>query len=161
MHQTTLMPHLFSRIVCATDFSEPAEAAWRAAQDLARTHDADLVLVHAFVDLPTYPEVAIGQVHVVWEEQRRWVQQQLDERVAAARSRGIRARASVVTGSAAEAVVDAAARERADLVVVGTHGRTGIERLMLGSVAERIVRTAACPVLVIRPTEAREARAAA
>jgi nucleotide-binding universal stress UspA family protein len=155
------MERLFHRIFCATDFSEPAEHAWQVAENLASVHRAEVVLVHAFVEMPTYPEVATGQVHTVWEEQRRWVQQALDQRAAAAEARGVGARGLLVTGPPAEAVVDAAARDGADLLVVGTHGRTGLERVLIGSVAERIVRAAPCPVLVVRPTKSRRGSAGA
>jgi universal stress protein A len=153
---------MFQRILCATDFSDTAEAAWEVACDLARTHQAQLVLVHAFIELPVYPEVAVASVQRVWEEQRLWVQQALDQRVEAANARGLTARAVLKTGPAPEAVVDAATEERADLIVIGTHGRTGLTRLVIGSVAERVVRIAPCPVLIVKPTTTRhEIRAAA
>jgi universal stress protein A len=154
---------MFQRIRCATDFFDTAEAAWEAACELARTHRGELVLVHVFTELPIYPEVgAAPTVIEVWEESRRWVSGELDRRVADAEARGLRARAMLKTGSAAEGVVEAATETRADLVVVATHGRTGLERALLGSVAERIVRYAPCAVLTVKPTAARErVRAAA
>jgi universal stress protein A len=153
---------MFQRILCATDFSDTAEAAWEIACDLARTHRADLVLVHAFTELPVYPEVAVAGVQRVWEEQRLWVQQALDQRVGAARARGVEARALFATGPAPETIVDTATEERADLIVIGTHGRTGLTRLVIGSVAERVVRIAPCPVLIVKPSPVREhVRAAA
>jgi universal stress protein A len=153
---------MFKRIVCATDFSDTAEAAWELAGELARTHRAELVLVHVFVELPVYSEVAVATVQRVWEEQRLWAEQQLAERVEAAAARGLAARYLLRTGTAPDGIVQAAADERADLVVVGTHGRSGIERLVIGSVAERVVRIAPCPVLTVKPRAAREAvRAAA
>jgi nucleotide-binding universal stress UspA family protein len=100
-------------------------------------------------------------VQRVWEEQRLWVQQALDQRVAAAAAGGLSVSAVLKTGSAPEAILDAAADERADLIVIGTHGRTGLTRLVIGSVAERVVRMAPCPVLVVKPPPAREAARAA
>ena len=152
---------MFQRILCATDFSDTAEAAWGVACDLARTHRSELVLVHAFTELPVYPEVAVISVQRVWEEQRLWVQQALDQRVAAAVARGLTASAVLETGSAPETIVDTAIEGRADLIVIGTHGRTGLTRLVIGSVAERVVRIAPCPVLVVKPLELREAARAA
>jgi universal stress protein A len=153
---------MFKRILCATDFSDTAEAAWEVACDLAHTHRAELILVHAFTELPVYPEVAVVSVQRVWEEQRAWVQQAVEERVRAASTRGLPARAVVTTGPAPESIVDTASAERADLIVIGTHGRTGLTRLVIGSVAERVVRIAPCPVLIVKPPAAREkARAAA
>jgi nucleotide-binding universal stress UspA family protein len=147
---------MFKRIICATDFSDTAEAAWELACDLAHTHQAELVLVHVFVELPLNAEVAAASIQQVWEEQRLWVEQQLAERVDAARTRGLSARYLFRTGTAPEEIAHTAADENADLVVVGTHGRTGINRLLIGSVAERVVRVAPCPVLTVKPRAARE-----
>jgi len=153
---------MFKRIVCATDFSDTAEAAWDLASDLAQTHRAELVLVHVFIELPIYSEVAVTSIQQVWEEQRVWAEQQLTARIQTAVKRGLGARYLLKTGTAPDEIVQAANDEHADLIVVGTHGRTGIERLVIGSVAERVVRTAPCPVLTVKPRATREvARAAA
>jgi nucleotide-binding universal stress UspA family protein len=142
---------MFERILCATDFSDTAETAWGLACELARVHRAELVLVHVFVELPVYPEVAVSTIQKVWEEQRLWVEQQLAERVEAATARGLTARYLLRTGTAPEEIARITTDEGADLVVVGTHGRTGINRLLIGSVAERVVRIAPCPVLTVKP----------
>ena len=155
---------MFKRILCATDFSDTAEAAWDLACELARLHRAELLLAHVFVELPLYSmaEVPGPAVAQVWEEQRAWVQRALDERVAAAGTTGLDVRSVLKTGSPATANTDTAAEEGSDLIVIGTHGRTGLNRLVIGSVAERVVRSAPCPVLTVKPrTSAREARAAA
>jgi universal stress protein A len=152
---------MFKRIVCATDFSDTAEAAWDLACELAQTHQSELVLVHVFIEFPVYPEVAVTTIQQVWEEQRVWTEQQLAARVEAAVKRGLSARYLLKTGTAPEEIVQAATDERADLIVVGTHGRTGIERLVIGSVAERVVRIAPCPVLTVKPRAIREAARAA
>lgn len=148
---------MFKRILCATDFSDTAETAWEAACQLARVHQAELTLVHVFVELPVYPEVAVTTIQGVWEEQRLWIEQQLTERVEAATARGITARYLLRTGTAPEEIARASTDEGADLVVVGTHGRTGIDRLLIGSVAERVVRAAPCPVLTVKPRRTPEA----
>jgi universal stress protein A len=152
---------MFKRILCATDFSDTAEAAWELACELARTHQAELVLVHVFIELPVYPEVAVTTIQRVWEEQRAWVEEQLADRVEAATKRGLAARYLFRTGTAPEEIAQAATDENADLVVVGTHGRTGINRLVIGSVAERVVRIAPCPVLTVKPRPAQPAARAA
>jgi len=152
---------MFERIVCATDFSDTAEVAWQLAVELARAHQAELVLVHVFIELPIYSEVAVSSLQQVWEEQRLWAEQQLAERVEAAAGRGLAVRYLLRTGTAAEEIAQTATDEHADLVVVGTHGRTGLNRLMIGSVAERVVRVAPCPVLTVKPHPVREAARAA
>jgi universal stress protein A len=152
---------MFKRIVCATDFSDTAEAAWELASELAQTHRAELVLVHVFIELPVYPEVAVATIQQVWEEQRQWAESQLAARIEAAVKRGLTARYLLRTGTGPEEIVLAATDEHADLIVVGTHGRTGIERLVIGSVAERVVRIAPCPVLTVKPRPVRAAVTAA
>ena len=153
---------MFQRIVCATDFSGTAESAWEAARELARTHRAELTLVHVFTEMPIYPEVAVLEVQRVWEDQHAWVERALAERVDAATSSGLTARWVLKTGVAPEAIVEAATETGADLIVIGTHGRTGLSRLVIGSVAERVVRLAPCPVLTMKPLAvAREAARAA
>ena|SRR6185295_4465270 len=152
---------MFQRIVCATDFSDTAEAAWAVACDLAAVHRAELTLVHVFPDLPPSPDVAVPSVIQVWEEQQRWVEGELDRRAADAGTRGLRTGFVVKHGSAADGLVEAVTEAGADLLVVGTHGRTGLERVLLGSVAEAVVRKAPCAVLTVKPRASERAQAAA
>jgi len=152
---------MFQRIVCATDFSDTAEAAWAVACGLAAVHRAELTLVHVFPDLPPSPDVAVPSVMEVWEEQRRWVSQELERRVADSVARGLRSRAVLKMGPAAAGLVEAVNEVGGDLVVVGTHGRTGLERVLLGSVAEQVVRAAPCAVLTVKPRAREGAQTAA
>ena len=87
----------------------------------------------------------------VFEAQRKWAADTLAARVVALAAEGIAARSVVKTGAAWEEIVRVAAEEHADMIVMGTQGRSGLERFMLGSVAERVVRRAPCPVLTLRP----------
>jgi nucleotide-binding universal stress UspA family protein len=144
----------FRRILVATDFAESAERALACAVQLARRHGAELVLVHVYMDLPAYPEITAGQVVAIYEEQRAWIEAALERRARAARGEGLLARAVLRTGPAASTIAETAKDEGADLLVVGTHGRSGLDRLILGSVAERVVRLASCPVLVVKSAEA-------
>jgi nucleotide-binding universal stress UspA family protein len=143
----------FRRILVATDFAESAERARACAVQLARRHGAELVLLHVYMDLPAYPEITAGQVEAIYEEQRRWIDSALERRARSARSEGLLARALLRTGPAASTIADTAREEGADLLVVGTHSRSGLDRLIVGSVAERVVRLAACPVLVIKTAD--------
>ncbi len=151
---------MFARVLVATDFAPSAEAAWTRALELARVHGSELLLLHVYVELPAYPDIAAAvEVQRIYEEQRQWVQRALDERVALAAGAGVRARAVLRVGPPADTICQTAADERCDLIVVGTHGHHGLERLVLGSVAERVVRDAPCPVLVVKtpPVEQRAA----
>lgn len=146
----------WKRIVCAVDFSEPAREAMGVAADLARTCEAELTLVH--VALPPAPTA--GDLLVSEADLSRSTAAQAE--IALDGWREIAARRSerpvhsfVRTGSAAEQVTAAARERSADLLVVATHGRTGLARLVLGSVAEQVLRHAPCPVLVVRPGASR------
>ena len=117
------------RIVCPTDFSERAAPAERQAVRLARALGAELVLAHVGSEAPLWREgLYTPDVRAVFEGQRKWAADTLAVRAA-----------------------ELAAEEHADMIVMGTQGRTGLERLLLGSVAERVIRQAPCPVLTVRP----------
>jgi len=124
---------VFYRIVVPTDFSTCAEEAWALAQRVAQTCGSELVLVHV---LEAPPDTEIGKTLEQW--------------AAKARQRGLKARTVVRTGTPHQEIVALATDERADLVVIGTHGRSGLNRALLGSVADRVVRLAPCPVLTVR-----------
>ena len=128
--------------------------ALRAAENLARsTPDSELHLVHAF----GWPTVSFGSREVVamsqpgFSEDLDRAREELDKLVGPA-ARGIsRVTSHLRVGAPARAIVQLASDVSADLVVVGTHGRSGFDRLMFGSVAEKVVRSAPCPVLTVRP----------
>lgn len=140
-------------IVCATDFSEPAEAAEARAIALARSLGADVLFVHVAVEAPLYGEgpFTMHDATAVFETQRRWAEKELAGRVATATARGVVGRAVVKVGVPVDEITQIAADEKADMIVIGTHGRSGLGRLLLGSVAERVVRMAPCPVLTVGP----------
>ncbi len=144
-------------VICATDFSDAAECAERQAVDLARALGAELVFIHVAVETPLYGEsvFAMADVNRVYEAQRQWAETTLRERVTRAEEQGVSARMSLRGGVPFEQIVEAAKDEKAEMIVIGTHGRTGLHRLLLGSVAERVVRMAPCPVLTVRPAPER------
>ncbi len=151
------MRRAIARILVATDFSGPAAAAWATARGLARSLDAELLLVHIFADTPLFSEGPFSgaRVREVCAAGRAWVDKTLEEWAAAARAEGTVARTQVREGVAYREIVALAGEERADLVVIGTHARGGLERALLGSVADRVIRLAPCPVLTVRgPSEA-------
>lgn len=135
---TNEAPLAVRQILFATDFSESSDAAARVARDYARHFGALLHLVH-----------------VAWPGADRSMPPSLS--ALANELRGdVPVRTAVESGSPAIQIVRYAARHGIDLIVLGTHGRTGVSRSLLGSVAERVVRTAPCPVLTV----SREPRAA-
>jgi universal stress protein A len=145
-------------IVCPTDFSERAAPAEREAVRLAKALGAELVLAHVGTDATLWREgLYTPEVRAVVEGQRKWAADALAARAAALAAEGVTARAVVKVGLAWKEIVRLAAEEHADMIVMGTQGRTGLERLLLGSVAERVIRRAPCPVLTVRPdTDNRE-----
>jgi len=141
---------MFYRIVVPTDFSTCSEEAWRVARSVAATSRGELVLTHVLTEAPLYRESVMTQVRPVYEGARKWAEGALQDWVAKARAEGLNARATLRTGVPYREVVALATDERADLIVIGTHGRGGIDRALLGSVADRVVRLAPCPVLTVR-----------
>ena len=146
------MSQVFYRIVVPTDFSACADEAWALAQRLASAHGSELILVHVLVEAPLWSEgpFTMDRAREVFAAARTWVSQQLAERVERAAASGLRARGVVREGIPHDEITALATDERADLVVIGTQGRGGVNRMLLGSVADRVVRLAPCPVLTVR-----------
>jgi len=146
----------FARILVPTDFSPPSEAALVTARAMAARFGASIHLVHIVED--PYTTVAFATeaygfmppgVKETWE---REAQAHLASQLTAADRTAYRATTSVIFGPIAQTIVDHAREYDMDLIVMGTHGRGGVAHLLLGSVAERVVRTATCPVLTVRGT---------
>jgi universal stress protein A len=144
-----------ARILVPTDFSAGSERAWAEARRLAARLGAELVLVHVLVETPLYSEgpFTMKQTRGVFDAARAWAVKTLGEWAAAAAAAGISARWVLRAGVPYKEIVGAAARESADLIVIGTHGRGGLDRALLGSVADRVIRLAPCPVVTVRDTE--------
>ena len=143
------------RVLHPTDFSKASNAAFARSLAEARASRADLVLVHVLA--PVMPIAGTSGAYVplsVYEQMnasaRAWARKQLDRLVARARTAKVRARGLLLEGVAHEQIVRTAKRQRADMMVMGTHGRTGIARFFLGSVAARVTAMAPCPVLTVR-----------
>jgi len=147
---------VFERILVPTDFSSPSERAWATACRLARAVGAELVLLHVFVETPLYSENPIsgGRIREVYAAGRTWASEQLERWGAMAMAGGLRVKTLLHTGVSHEDIVATARDEGADLIVIGTHGRSGLNRLMLGSVCDRVIRLSPCPVLAVREPEA-------
>jgi nucleotide-binding universal stress UspA family protein len=133
-------------VLHATDFSDSSAAAFRVACTLARAYDARLVVIHvqpapatvrqvgrSILDEDARREELLRQMHDSWPE-----------------AGPARLEYRVLTGDPAEEVLRAAHEDPCDILVLGTHGRRGLSRLFLGSVAEGVLRHAACPVVTVR-----------
>jgi nucleotide-binding universal stress UspA family protein len=141
---------VFYRIVAPTDFSPCAEAAWAMAQRLASAFRSELILVHALVEPGIWGPLHMDQAREVYDSARGRATEMLENWAEDARRKGLSVRLALRTGVPWQEIVDLATDERADLVVIGTYGRSGMNRLLLGSVADRVVRLAPCPVLTVR-----------
>ncbi len=158
MPQATSSPVMFHTIVVGTDFSECSQAAVDMAAKLAlAATDGRLFVVHTF-EMPVYPGAEFYTIDLFTPTQKA-AQEQMDGCIARLKQHGVQAQGVVSAGSAWSCIGQTAEAQHADLVVVGTHGRSGFQRALLGSVAEKVVRTSTVPVLTVRgqPAEARSA----
>jgi universal stress protein A len=151
----------YKRILCPIDFSEPSYTALRRAQELARHFGAELFVAHVIPTLPgphlfADPPVATSfDVSLYQQEMALNAEKMLKEVVSRRISPEVRTRDQVTTGEAASEILRIAGQEHADLIVIASHGLTGWRRLVFGSVAERVVRLAPCPVLTIVAPQAK------
>jgi nucleotide-binding universal stress UspA family protein len=140
---------IFERILVPTDFSETSERALEYAKVIAGQDNSQLLLIHVSppVNLITPPEAA----WIDASEIRSAEEERLQQSGAALRSEGYRARTISPTGALCDELLSAVKQNEVDLIVLGTHGRKGYDRLLLGSDAEAILRQAHCPVLLVGP----------
>ena len=136
------------RILLATDLSPASEGATREALDLARDLRARLLIV-SVID-PTTRTIPGGRVERI-DQQRAARLASAQAVVARGRDEGVAASFLVWEGEPGPSIVEAAASEQVDMIVVGSHGRGAVGRLLIGSVSDYVVRNAPCPVLVVRP----------
>lgn len=149
------------RILVATDFSDASRASVDCGRALAEQFGSALHLVHVIPDLTLKALAPDGFVVTTPDDLQRQLEADAWKKLEALRSvghpDGVRVVPSVLSSTApADAIVRYARTEQIDLIVMGTRGRGGVPRLLLGSVAERVVRTAPCPVLTIRAVEQAE-----
>jgi universal stress protein A len=148
------MTEQFTKILVPTDFSAPSTSALALAKTLATTFGASLHLVHVlddpFVTASFAPDVYAPPPAGLRESWMRGAQTLLDQQVPPEEQAQFHTTRAVIFGQPARAIVDYATAHQIDLIVMGTHGRGGMAHVLVGSVAERVVRTALCPVLTAR-----------
>jgi|RhiMethySRZTD1v2_1073278.scaffolds.fasta_scaffold00388_45 nucleotide-binding universal stress UspA family protein len=152
-----------TRILVPTDFSATADAALEYAFVLAERFGAAIQLLHVlddpFVSDGMAAEAYISEAPALRAAMLHEAQEKLRNRATVNATRISRIDTEVLFGHGARTIAEYAADTGVDLVVMGTHGRTGFAHLLLGSVAERLVRTAPCPVLTVRHPEERKRHA--
>lgn len=141
-----------TKILCPTDFSDPSREALSTAEQMAGLFDAELLLCHV-VEPAIYP-VAVGLPPTAGYDLERQAfdaaEERLGELVSELKSRGVKASASVESGPAWQRLGELVEEHGIGLVVMATHGLTGLAHVLLGSTAERLVRTCPCPVLTVK-----------
>lgn len=139
-----------SRVLCPVDFSDASHLALRSALQLARWYGAEVVVAHIIsIAVPPAP-FRPAPAFLLSPDDRRATERRLREFVDAAGPGDLPVRTELRDGAAVEELLGLARDLPADLVVMGTHGRSGFEHLMMGSVTERVLRKARCPVLTVR-----------
>jgi nucleotide-binding universal stress UspA family protein len=141
------------RILYATDFSPASRKAFRTAIQMATSSDAVLTIAHVVVPfVPLVPEQYADPA--MWDQLNdqatKWGRRQLEGLAKKAATAGVRTQTLLLNGDPAQQIVRAAKAKRMDLIVAGTHGRKGFSKFFLGSVAERVLTSAPCPVVTVK-----------
>jgi nucleotide-binding universal stress UspA family protein len=140
----------FHHILAPIDFEPSSQEALEVAIDLALAFDARLTVAHA-LEMPAYAYGTLGLLPAdLWAPVEQAATKQLESTLAAVRKRMPRAESLFANGPPSVEILRAIELSKADLVVMGTHGRRGLSRVLLGSVAEAVLRASAVPVLTIR-----------
>ncbi|HTN42679.1 MAG TPA: universal stress protein [Nitrospiria bacterium] len=143
------------RILMATDFSDYSNEALEYAVHLARGFGADLYLLHVF-EPPFFSHTGVSpgvrpEIHEWIQEVREAEHENLNKLADRVRHQGPKVHAILKEGTPFLEILHTAGEIPADMIVLGTHGRTGLGHVLMGSVAERVVRKAACPVFTVKP----------
>ena len=152
----------FKNILLTTDLSDNADAARPYAVELARKYGATLHLLHVFEDAGYYHDAGMNEaaafVPMEWiESAQKERKRKLDEMAADIREHdGVEADVAMRVGSAAQEIIAHADENKADCIVIATHGHTGFAHFLFGSIAEKVVRTSPCPVFTVRPVKKME-----
>jgi nucleotide-binding universal stress UspA family protein len=147
---------MFRKILCATDLSPTSEPALRAAFDLGRKLDAMVYVLHVveppYRAAPWFVPASLERdvIQAMWKRQEEAALEQVQNAIAETAVDGARAEPMVRTGIPVDEILNSANDLGAEMIVLGTHGRTGLKHIALGSVAERVVRASARPVLTVR-----------
>jgi nucleotide-binding universal stress UspA family protein len=145
----------FRHILAPTDFSEYSKQAIASALEWAKKFGAKLSILHV-IELPPYPVegyVPPNLSATFLDDLERQAAADLAQLVPEAEATNVEVARVIAVGTPYRKIIETAEAEQVDLIVMATAGRTGLSHLVMGSIAERVVRTASCPVLTIRPRE--------
>jgi nucleotide-binding universal stress UspA family protein len=144
------------KIVCPTDFSDPSYEGLKVAREFAGHFSAELILVHVIFPGPIVPGVAEPGFHIpaALKSMQETAEKTLEDLTRQKMPENISVRTQVISGKPAYEIVNLADEENADIIVIATHGESGWQKFLFGSVTEKVIRMASCPVLTIqRPEE--------
>lgn len=143
------------KVLVPVDFSEDSINALTYAVEFTQPFRSEIVVLYVLEPIyyasPADMYATSPNLTLLIDEQRQAGREQLARIESGLLKRRRKVRALMRTGAPATAIIDTAKKEKADLIVMGTHGRTGFAHMMIGSIAEKVVRTASCPVLTLRP----------
>lgn len=143
----------FKRILCPTDFSDPAAKALKVAAEMALDYSSELLLVNVVEPIPTVSAAdtfPLNYLQQYLSEAESVSRKRLQELITKLVPAKIKVRPVILTGQAAFQIVDLADKKKVDLIVIATHGQTGLKRFVFGSVTEKILRLTSRPVLIIQ-----------
>ncbi len=146
---------IVTHVLFPTDFSPSSAPAFRYAIEWAKVFEAQLTLLHVHALLPG-PDIDAGIAQKYMDEQRKVAREELETLLAEARQHVPRASVELLAGLPSEGICRTARDKKCDLIMMGTHGWTGFNRVLFGSVAERVIQKAPCPVLAIPHRESEE-----
>jgi nucleotide-binding universal stress UspA family protein len=142
------------RILHATDYSKASERALQEAVDFAKQNNAEMLVVHVIQPVVPYvagEDIGAAELYVKLEEStKQEAQRSMNKLMQRLERLRIKAKSLLLRGIPADQIVKAAKNRKADMIVIGTHGRTGLSKLFMGSVASRVISTAPSPVLTVR-----------
>lgn len=138
------------RILVPIDFSPPSLKALDEAVEFSRPYEAELIVMFVVERPFSESPLLAPDSGVILEDQARAAEEKLEEICKSLGKRGVPCRTLVEFGVAYKAIVDAAKKVNANLIVMSTHGRTGLAHVLVGSVAERVLQHASCPILLLR-----------
>jgi nucleotide-binding universal stress UspA family protein len=142
------------KILCPVDFSKGSERALAKAEELAKALGAEVELLHAYqIPVLAMPDAPVSVSPAFVADLTDHAQRELDSLEQGMKARGLVVTSKLTQGSPADVIVERAEELKAELIVLGTHGRGGFRRFLLGSIAERVVRMATVPVLTVHVPE--------
>ncbi len=140
------------KILCPIDFSAPSRNALRYANEFAKAMNAKITVMHVIPPQPIAADVNVPYVPLEIELEKN-AKEDLERIVKEEVQEGVVVEQVMAFGLPSDCVIAQAQKENVDLIILGTHGRTGISRLLMGSTAENVIRHAGCPVLVVKALE--------